>query len=497
MSHRRRRINARIPKPNDNITMTMGTKVIVDAVFSDTGLDRFLDELKRDQGESVANEVKALVANSVEMTGISVERLDRSMKNPDVREEYGLGDGASKSIYRTVERIGERSDDIVRFLGSRLKGSYGIGMDTVFVDWTSMYFEAPQRQFVRVGYSRDHRPDRPQVTVGLAMDRESCMPMGLTVQPGNVLDATHFKESFDQVKNLLPEDAMLVFDNGAYSYDNAKMVSEAWFGFVTRLQLNRSDDDFVRSHVDEWVDIGDGVSYMFREGNSKRYRYVFRNEKLRSDVMKRYWVKAERDYDEMRFMKKALEEGVKPRKKYRNSNCFVNTKLSYQFPIAGRTRIEAIEQAVRTMTTGREGLFVLVTNRPLTAEETLQYYRDRNAVETAFRDLKHGIDWRPARCTKEESIKGRIQISFLALFCISMIRFLYPQFRSKTAESICEELTSFSVTVFVKRNGEKRRVWSNFGPILRAIFGVRTVIPAPKGPGQTSLDSFRWIPRAN
>ena len=75
MSHRRRKINAVIPKPNDNITMTMSTKVIVDAVFSDTGLDRFLDGLKRDQGESVANEVKALVANSVEMTGISVERL--------------------------------------------------------------------------------------------------------------------------------------------------------------------------------------------------------------------------------------------------------------------------------------------------------------------------------------------------------------------------------------------------------------------------------------
>jgi hypothetical protein len=44
--------------------MTVGNKVIVDAVFRDTGLDGFLDGLKRNQGESVSNEIKALVANS-------------------------------------------------------------------------------------------------------------------------------------------------------------------------------------------------------------------------------------------------------------------------------------------------------------------------------------------------------------------------------------------------------------------------------------------------
>ena len=111
-------------------------------------------------------------------------------------------------------------------------------------------------------------------------------------------------------------------------------------------------------------------------------------------------------------------------------------------------------------------------------------------VDAVFRDLKHGIDWRPARCTKEESIKGRILISFLALFCMSMIRFLYPQFRSKTAESISEELSSFTLTVFTKKNGEERRVWSNFGPILRAIFGRERSVPVPKAHGQTVLDGF-------
>ena len=94
MSQKRRRINARMPEPNDNFSMTMGNKGIVDAVFRDTGLDCFLDGLKRNQGESVSNEIKALVANSVEMTGVSVNRLDRLMESPHFRTEYGLGGGA-------------------------------------------------------------------------------------------------------------------------------------------------------------------------------------------------------------------------------------------------------------------------------------------------------------------------------------------------------------------------------------------------------------------
>lgn len=142
------------------------------------------------------------------------------------------------------------------------------------------------------------------------------------------------------------------------------------------------------------------------------------------------------------------------------------------------------------MVTGREGLFVLLTNRPLTAEKTIELYRARNQVEGAFRDLKHGIDWRPARCTNEMAIKGRILISFLALFCISMVRFLHPEYRNRTAESICEELGSFSLTILVRDNEPKRRIFSNFVPLIRLL---RARIKGKLGgirENQTSLDTF-------
>lgn len=463
----RNKIHAKVPEPNDNVTMTMGNKTVVDAVFADTGLDVFLDGLKRAQGNSVAAETAALVANSIEMTGISVNRIDRILEEDVIREEYGLGASAPKSVYRTVDRLGKNSDAVVRFLGDVLKRKYGVKMDTVFMDWTSLFFEAPQQGIVRVGYSRDHRPDRPQVTIGLSMDRESGMPVGLTVKAGNILDVTHFEDTFEQIGHLLPEDAMIVFDNGAYSRKNSALLDREGVGFVTRLQLNASDDRFVDSHKGDWVRIDDVVSYQMIEGNLKRRRYIFRNERLKADVLARYRRKAERDWEEMETIRKNIDSGRKPRKKYRNSNCFVDTRLSYMFPLNCLSKEQAIDHAVERMVTGREGLFVLLTNRPLTADRIIELYRARNQVEGAFRDLKHGIDWRPARCTKEMAIKGRILISFLALFCISMVRFLHPEYRNRTAESICEELSSFSLTVLVKEGEQKRRIFSNFVPLIR------------------------------
>jgi len=486
---KRSRIGAKIPEPNENVTMTMGHKAIVDAVLTDTGLDVFLDGLKRTQGDSVGREVAMLVSNSAEMTGISVNRMDRMLEDPVIREEYGLVSDA-RSIYRTIERIGRRSDDIVKFLGRVLKDRYGVGMETVFLDWTSLYFEAPPNDVVRFGYSRDHRPDRPQVNVGLGIDKDSGMPVGLTVMPGNVLDVTHFKETFDQIRHLLPENAMIVFDNGAYSKENSALLDREGFGFVTRLQLNNSDDSFVRKHTDDWVRLDDDIGYMRIDGSLGRTRYIYRSEKRREELFGGYRGKAERDYDEMEEIRSAVEKKKKPRKKHRNSNCFVDTRLSYRFPLDTMTRSEAIEHAVKQMISGREGLFVLVTNRQLTASEALDMYRSRNAVESAFRDLKHGIDWRPARCTSPDAIKGRILISFLALFCMSMLRFLYPEFRTKTAGSISEELGSFSLTVEVGKKGTRRRIWSNFTPIIRRLKGIKRPFPAPKAPGQASIDVF-------
>ena len=112
--------------------------------------------------------------------------------------------------------------------------------------------EAPTNIMVRFGYSRDHRSDRPQVNVGLSMDMDSGMPIGLTMSPGNILDVTHFEDTFGQVLPLLGKDSVVVFDNGAYSKNNSDLLDKHGIGFITRLELNKSEVEYVMNHQSDW-----------------------------------------------------------------------------------------------------------------------------------------------------------------------------------------------------------------------------------------------------
>lgn len=69
---------------------------------------------------------------------------------------------------------------------------------------------------------------------------------------------------------------------------------------------------------------------MHHGGEIGRKRHIFFSLKRQQEVFDRFRRKAEHDYDEMEEMRLALEHGKKPRKKYRNGNCFVDTHLSYQ-----------------------------------------------------------------------------------------------------------------------------------------------------------------------
>lgn len=112
--------------------------------------------------------------------------------------------------------------------------------------------------------------------------------------------------------------------------------------------------------------IYDDIYVLRIKGNQDRTRFIFLREDKGSKVLQGYLRRVELDYDNIVNLRNSLVNGKKSRKKYRISNELVDVFLHCRFPLAFANREVTMDHIVRAMTCGREGIFMLLTNHPLT-----------------------------------------------------------------------------------------------------------------------------------
>ncbi|MCX6665493.1 MAG: IS1634 family transposase [Euryarchaeota archaeon] len=430
-----------IIKPNKNKTFPIGSIQTVKHIFEELHLLPLLNSLKH-CGHQLSGLTMGLV--SYKMTeDLSVSRCHQWMtNNPWLLEYLQLSFFEDDALYRGLATLGENQHQILKHLLFTLKDQYDIGLDMVFMDWSTVYFEAKPSDYIKYGYSRDHRPDRPQVTIGLAQDQHSQLPVGLSIQPGNINDQTHFKITYRQIKPGLRQGSVLIFDAGATGTPNLDLLVSDKMKYLSRMKLNTSD---IKQHLntfkkDEWTPVITGKQDEQVYGKKlvfpSRIKYIYFSQNLYDDTLLNRRKHLEQEYDEALNLWKTIQENKRPRQKYRNSNHFLQTHFSYTFPLTGLTREQAIEHALQLSITGKEGFFTLISNKDFSLHEALQFYREKDSVEKLFNSIKNELHIRPTRCWTQEAIDGSILIVFLAQLVISLLRYKYNSLRKISTKFI-------------------------------------------------------------
>src|SRR5207237_50001 len=107
-------------------------------------------------------------------------------------------------------------------------------VDLLFFDTTSTYFERDEPdagpdgepRFRALGHSKDHRPDLPQVVIGLAVTREG-IPVRVWVWPGNTNDQTVIGQVKDDLAGWRLGRCVWVVDRGFSSEENLRYLTRA------------------------------------------------------------------------------------------------------------------------------------------------------------------------------------------------------------------------------------------------------------------------------
>jgi transposase len=285
------------------------------------------------------------------------------------------------------------------------------GLDLVFFDTTSISFEGAGGETLgRKGHSKDCRPDLNQMVVGAVIDDQG-KPVCCEMWPGNTTDVTTLIPVIERIRNRFHIGRFcIVADRGMISAKTVQALEDP----------KRDIDYILGGRMRRVKEISRHV--LSRPGRYREVRPEGANSKDKEPLQvkevsvndKRYIVclnpkQARKDAQDREAIITALTEQIKNDPKKLIGNKGYRKYLS----IKG-TRI-AIDQDKVEADSRFDGKWVLTTNTTLSADEVALKYKELWQVEQVFRDIKSMLETRPVFHQRDETIRGHVFSSFLAL----------------------------------------------------------------------------------
>ena len=283
------------------------------------------------------------------------------------------------------------------------------GLDLVFFDTTSIYFEGEGGETLgHKGHSKDHRPDLNQMVVGVVIDSHG-KPVCCEMWPGNTAD----------VRTLLPETERvrarfhiaqfcIVADRGMISADTMRKLEGKEIPYILGARMRKVNEikgDVLsrggryREVRQEGKSSKDPAPLMVKEVslNAKRYIVCFNPKQARKDAQDRQAI-----LDSLSEKIKSNPKGLIGNKGYRKYLKIDRNSVS-------------IDEAKIDYESRFDGKWVLITNTALSADQVALKYKELWQVEHVFKDVKSILENRPVYHQRDENIRGHVFCSFLAL----------------------------------------------------------------------------------
>jgi transposase len=337
-------------------------------------------------------------------------------------------------LYRALDALLPHKDKLCRHLQKRYGELFGCTFDFLFYDITSTYFEgsAKANPQAKRGYSRDGRPDCPQVCIGLVTTREG-LPLAFEVFDGNRPDVTTTQEMVKIMEAKYGKaNRVWVMDRGMVSEDNLEYLRSTGARYLVgtpKSMLRKFEHQLLAQN---WEKVQAGVDVKLccsPEGTDETFvlcRSAGRKEKENA-ILNRFVNSLEARL--LKLAGQAQAGKVRDRQKVERKigrllerNSRAASLFSIEVTETGTEkearlsiRITKNEERYQwAMETG--GSYILRTNWGETDPKTLwNTYIQLTEVEDSFRTKKYDLGMRPIFHHKQDRTQAHILVCFLAL----------------------------------------------------------------------------------
>jgi len=144
-------------------------------------------------------------------------------------------------FYRSMDHLLKIKDDLELAIFEKLKNLFSINVKLTFYDITSSFFYSDNCTLSENGYSRDNRPEREQIVIGVVTSYEG-YPIKHFVFEGNTKDETTVKDVVKDLKKTYNiEETTFVGDRGMISKLNLDMLEGEGFDYIMGVK-HRQDE---------------------------------------------------------------------------------------------------------------------------------------------------------------------------------------------------------------------------------------------------------------
>jgi len=337
-------------------------------------------------------------------------------------------------LYRSLDILLPHKDALCMHLQKSYGELFGETFDFLFYDITSTYFEGvalgnPQ---AKRGYSRDSRPDCPQVCIGLVTSREG-LPLAFEVFDGNRSDVTTTEEMILIMESKYGKASRIwVMDRGMVSEENIEFMQQRGARYLVgtpKSMLRKFEQELLGK---DWEEVHPGVEVKkcaSPEGRDETFvlcRSEGRKDK-ETAILNRFIVRLEAGLNNL---KEQAEQGrLRDQKRAerrigrlleRNSRAAslfdvivteTGTGKNRHLEIDIRRNEDRYQWALQS-----GGSYILRTNWKEADPKTIwKRYIQLTEVEDAFRTEKHDLGMRPIYHQKQDRTQAHILVCFLSL----------------------------------------------------------------------------------
>jgi transposase len=463
---------------NKNICFPIGSILAVQYFFEKLNFFEIFSKYKS-RGLDLNSLLIGMVSYKL-TENFSIKEAGKWLNEKEILDILSLKSFNERALYRALETLGCNKDEVLLDILNSLFSIYDFEETDINLDWTSLVLHGTKSNLGKYGYSRDHRADKRQITVGVSeLKNPINVPIGITVNKGNVLDLQHFPDTYNQVKSKLKIGSLIVFDKGASTADNIKLIQEDKMTYLTSMKLNKSDDKIIETfdlETAQMVDPQKGI-YGIKIVKPNSIKYFYFSESLQGKQLEAKARTVLKKLKEAKEIQEVIVKNKKLPKKFRVNNELIEVEYSFRTKLEKLSDEDAMELLKNSIINGREGFFCLKSDTDLTLQRALEIYREKDSIEKIFNSLKNEIQIKPLRVWSDNSIYGAILLGFIAQLFISLMRYEFNEINHRSTKFIKKSLKNLTLTIKFAKNGIKNYIFSNFDKINSLIVAKIGSIP--------------------